>query len=49
MTLEGFIPSTVLTGLERLLMPTLTDVLVTIIAVVMVLCVVMVLHLVRYH
>lgn len=50
LNIEGFIPSVMpITILERLLMPSLTDVLVTILALIMLLCTVLVLHLLRYH
>lgn len=49
MGIEGYIPSVISTGLERILMPTLTDVLVTKLALVMLVCAVLVLHLLRYH
>jgi len=50
MTLEGYIPSTFSTTMiERLLMPTLTDVMVTLLGLIIVVATVLAIHLLRGH
>ena len=50
MTLEGYILSTIPTSIiERLMMPTLIDVMVTILGCVVVLATILIIQLLRWH